>query len=294
MTAGGPGDGRADGGELPVQGSGIGGGSVQEDSASGSGGAGGLGGSGGPDDGATVPGGVAGPGGAAASGGLAGPDGTLAPVSGGQLVVRAQTAPSLVDRGGVVDSRPAAPVRRNARISKPARHPQWLVNQLPVGMLNSDFFVRFVSLFQELSGTLLDGADQLEHVPDTTVTPVPLLGYLASWIGAETVDASLPEQLQRLILRSSSKALAHRGTRRGLAGYLEMLSGGAAEVTDGGGVWVEGEAPGDVAWVRMTVEGTGHLSEDEFVALIRDEIPAHVRAELYVAGRRVLCTEDEK
>ncbi len=185
------------------------------------------------------------------------------------------------------------PLRRDARVSPPARNPQWLVNQLPVGMLQSDFFVRFVSMFQELGGSLLDGADQIVNIPDATVTPVPMIGQLASWIGVETVDASLPEQLQRLILRSSSKALAHRGTIRGLKGYLEMLSGGPAEIEDGGGVWSEGGAPGDVAWVRMKVEGTGHLSEDEFVALVRDEIPAHVRAELWVAGRRALSTAED-
>ncbi len=213
---------------------------------------------------------------------------------GSQLVVRAATPAVLPGTGEVVDSRPTAPVRRDARVSKPRRHPQWLVNQLPVGMLGSDFFVRFVSLFQELAETLMDGADQVEHVPDATVTPVPMLGHLASWIGVQTVDESLPEDLQRLILRSSAKALAFRGTRRGLEGYLEMLSGGPVEVTDGGGVWIEGEAPDDVAWVRMRVQGTGHLSEDEFVALIRDEVPAHVRAELFVMGRRVLCTEEEK
>jgi phage tail-like protein len=214
--------------------------------------------------------------------------------AGSQLVVRSENAPALTGDARLVPTRPVAPSRRNSRVSKPARHPQWLVNQLPVGMLNSDFFVRFVSMFQELSESLLDGADQVENIPDATVTPVPMLGHLASWIGVETVDASLPEDLQRLILRSSSRALAFRGTRRGLTGYLEMLSGGPVQVEDGGGVWVEGDAPDDVAWLRMSVDGTGHLSEDEFVALVRDEIPAHVRAELYVLGRRVLCTEEEK
>jgi phage tail-like protein len=182
------------------------------------------------------------------------------------------------------------PLRRDARVGKPARNPQWLVNQLPVGMLQSDFFVRFVSMFQELAGSMMDGADQIDRIPDATVTPVPMVGHLGSWIGVDTIDASLPEELQRLILRSSSKALGHRGTIRGLRGYLEMLSGAEAEVTDGGGIWIEGEAPADYAWVRMRVQGTGHLSEDEFVALVRDEVPAHVRAELWVAGRRVLST----
>ena len=51
----------------------------------------------------------------------------------------------------------------------------------------------------------------------------------------------------------------------------------------------------DVAWVRMTVAGTGHLSGDEFVALVRDEVPAHVRVELWVGRAGVLSTvEDDR
>lgn len=203
--------------------------------------------------------------------------------------------PVLDDRGrAAVDAsaRGLPPLRRDARVGKPTRSPQWLVNQLPVGMLQSDFFVRFVSLFQELAGPLMEGADQVDQIADATVTPLPMVGHLGSWIGVDTIDASLPEELQRLILRSSSRALSHRGTIRGLRGYLEMLSGAEAEVTDGGGVWIEGGAPADYAWVRMKVQGTGHLSEDEFVALVRDEVPAHVRAELWVAGRRVLSTAE--
>lgn len=185
-------------------------------------------------------------------------------------------------------------MRRDARVGRVKRHPQWLVNQLPVGMLGSDFFVRFVSIFQELAESLMDDADQLEHVPDAAVAPTPLLSYLASWIDVHTVDPSLPDEVQRVILRSSAKALALRGTRRGLTQYLQMLSGDEAEVTDGGGVWGEGGAPADTAWVRMAVTGTGHLSESEFVALIRDEVPAHVRAELYVGDRRVFSTWEER
>ncbi len=186
-----------------------------------------------------------------------------------------------------------AHVRRDARVGRAPRSPDWMLNNLPVGMLQSDFFVRFVSIFQELGASLLEDADLIDHVTDRTVTPVPMISHLASWIGVDTVDASIPEELQRVILHSSSKALAWRGTRFGLTEYLRMLSAGDAVVEDGGGVWAEGEAPEDVAWVRMTVHGTGHLSEDEFVALVRDEIPAHVRAELWIGSRRVLSTAPE-
>ena len=196
---------------------------------------------------------------------------------------------------GVPAAAIGVPVRRGMRVSRPARHPRWLVDQLPVGMVQSDFFVRFVGMFQEVATTLLDDADLVEHVADATVTPVPMLQYLAGWIGVDSVDQSLAEDLQRTIVRSSAHSLAHRGTVSGLRGFVEMLSGGPAEVVDGGGIWPEGESPGDVAWVTITVAGTGHLSEDEFVALVRDEVPAHVRVEMWVGTRRVLSTmEDDR
>ncbi|MBV9823046.1 MAG: phage tail protein, partial [Actinobacteria bacterium] len=77
------------------------------------------------------------------------------------------------------------------------------------------------------------------------------------------------------------------GTRAGLHQFLEMTSGGEAEVVDGGGIWPEGEAPADTAHVTMKVASTGWLEEADFVALVRDEVPAHVRAELWIGDRRV-------
>jgi phage tail-like protein len=196
---------------------------------------------------------------------------------------------------GVPAAGVGVPVRRGMRVSRPARHPRWLVDQLPVGMAQQDFFVRFVGIFQELASTLLEDADLVEHVADVTVTPVPMLRALAGWIGVDSVDESLPEDLQRLIVRSSARSLARRGTTEGLREFVEMLSGGPAVIDDGGGVWREGDAPSDVAWVRIEVAGTGHLTDQEFVALLRDEVPAHVRVELWVAGRRALSTvEDDR
>ncbi len=196
---------------------------------------------------------------------------------------------------GVPAAGVGVPVRRGMRVSRPARSERWLVDQLPVGMTESDFFVRFVGLFQEIASTLLDDADLVEHIPDVSVTPVPMLQYLAGWIGVDSIDQSLPEDLQRLIVRSSARSLAHRGTVGGLGDFVEMLSGSPATIRDGGGIWPEGDAPDDVAWVSIEVQSTGHLSEGEFIALVRDEVPAHVRMELWVGKRRVLSTmEDDR
>lgn len=180
-----------------------------------------------------------------------------------------------------------------ASVSRSARNPDWLLHQLPVGMLDSDFFVRFVSIFQELGNSLLADADNIDNVADLTVAPDALVRWLGSWIGVESIDPSLPEELQRRIVASSAGTLAWRGTPAGLTRFLELASDGPARVSDGGGVWRDGDAPADTAWVRMEVDSTGWLPQADFVALVRDEVPAHVRAELHVGGQCVWTSDGE-
>ncbi|HZC72270.1 MAG TPA: phage tail protein [Jatrophihabitans sp.] len=174
------------------------------------------------------------------------------------------------------------------------RGPIWMLEQLPAGLLDSDFFVRFVSIFQELGETLLADADNIENVIDVTVAPEEMVRWVGSWIGVEGIDAALPGELQRRIVESSADTLAWRGTARGLCRFLELISGGPVEVEDGGGVWRAGERPPDTAWVRMRVESTGWMPESDFAALVRDEVPAHVRAQLWLGDRLIWTTEDEK
>lgn len=180
---------------------------------------------------------------------------------------------------------PAAP--RRAR-----RNPQWLVNQLPVGMTDSEFFVRFIGIFQHVGDSLLADADNIDNVADVTVAPDTMVRWMGSWIGTDSIDASLADELQRRIVAGAASTLTLRGTAEGLRRFLELTSGGEVEVTDGGGVWRAGEVPHDTAWVRMRVESTGWMPEPDFVELVRDEIPAHVRAELFVGDRQIWTSED--
>jgi len=177
--------------------------------------------------------------------------------------------------------------------TRPQRSPTWMLDQLPVSMLDHDFFVRFVSIFQEMGGTLLHDADNIEHVASSSVAPSPMLPYLASWIGVETIDDSQPESLQRRIVAGAAKTLTWRGTARGLRSYLELISESPADVEEGGGIWRAGDAPEDTAWVVMRVQSTGLLELTDFIDVVRDEVPAHVRAELYVGPDRVWTSEEE-
>lgn len=189
---------------------------------------------------------------------------------------------SIVPRSGYV---PVA-------VQKAVRSRVWLLEQLPNGLLDSDFFVRFVSIFQEMAESLVGNADNVENLVDLTVAPTEFVRWLGSWIGVEGIDAALPDDLQRRIVESSAQTLAWRGTKRGLTKFLEMVSGGPAEVEDGGGVWRDDEAPHDTAWVRMRVESTGWMPEPAFTVLVRDEVPAHVRAQLWVGERLIWMSDD--
>jgi phage tail-like protein len=174
-----------------------------------------------------------------------------------------------------------------------ARSPHWMLDQLPVGLLESDFFVRFVSLFQQIGETLLEDADNVEHLPDLTVTPDPLVRWLGGWIGVDSLDPSLPSELQRRIVKSAARTLSWRGTIAGLREFLELTTDRPAEVSDGGGVWRADEAPHDTNWVRMSVESTGWLTEADFIELVRDEVPAHVHAYLYVGDRLIWASDTD-
>ena len=94
-------------------------------------------------------------------------------------------------------------------------------------------------------------------------------------------------------MASSAATLTWRGTPAGLTRFLELASRGPARVTDGGVVNDTATTEIYTAWVRMEVDSTGWMPENDFVALVRDEVPAHVRAELLVAGRRVWSSTGE-
>jgi phage tail-like protein len=174
-----------------------------------------------------------------------------------------------------------------------ARRPDWLVAQLPVGMLEDDFFRRFVSIFQDMADTIIDGVDSIEHAVDITVAPEAMVRFLGSWIGVHAIDPSLPLPLQRRVVQGAAQALTWRGTRRGLLSYLEVICGEGVEIEESGGVWREGEAPRDPPSVVIRVPSTGWVSEEDFTRLVRDELPANASCIIEVAGRPIWPVSEE-
>lgn len=174
-----------------------------------------------------------------------------------------------------------------------SRHEDWLLRQLPLGMLSEDFFVRFVSIFQEQAGTLVAHADNLAHLADVRLTPPEMVRFMAQWLGLPGIDPEYSEAAQRRILQTAAATLQWRGTTTGLTRLLELYSGGPVIVSEGGGIFEQGEAPVGPAWVVMEVQSTGLLEEADFLSLVLDEVPAHVHAEVWVGQHRIWPTAEQ-
>ena len=172
------------------------------------------------------------------------------------------------------------------------RRDDWLLHQLPVGMAEDDFLFRFVTIFQRVADTVTHQIDTLPHMFDPTVAPEPMVQAMASWLGIDWLDSSLDGRQQREIVLRYAELIQWRGTKRGLQQLLSLLSGGPATVKDSGGVFAEGEAPAAPPHVRLDIESAGWNSVPDLVRIVRDELPATVTFDLWIAGERVWPTTE--
>jgi phage tail-like protein len=162
------------------------------------------------------------------------------------------------------------------------RRDDWLSHQLPVGMTDDDFLMRFLKIFQTVTDTVFHQIDTLPHMFDPAVAPDEMVRLMSRWLGLELVDSSLDDALQREIVMEYSQLLKWRGTRRGMQHMLEVITGAQVTVGDSGGVYPEGDAPRTAPHVRIAVEGTGWASEEDLLVMVRTELPASVTFELRI------------
>lgn len=167
------------------------------------------------------------------------------------------------------------------------RRADWLVQQLPVGMTEDDFFVRFVSIFQEIAGTVLDEVDTLPHLFDTAVAPDSQVRAIGSWVGLDWVDPTLPDAAQRRLVRGYCAGLPWRGTALGLSRLLTLITGSTPEIEDSGGVFLEDEAPEAWPHVSIRLPSAGRATVNDLCRIIRQELPATVTFDLEIDGTLV-------
>ena len=167
------------------------------------------------------------------------------------------------------------------------RRDDWLLHQLPVGMVEDDFLARFLMIFQNVADTELHQIDTLQHMFDPNVAPDAMVRALGTWIGIDWIDSSLPDELQRRIVLEYSDLVQWRGTSRGLRQLLELISLEPAVVHDSGGVFLENDAPAQPPHVKLYVASAGWATEPDLIRIVRAELPASVTFELHCGARRI-------
>jgi len=177
-------------------------------------------------------------------------------------------------------------------MSKTVRPRGWLASQLPPAMITpasvgeaDPFLPRYLSIFEDVAGTVQDRVDSLAHLLDPTVAPLPMVRWLGSWMGLNVPDSMDPE-LQRKLVRATGHWLSLRGTPRGLGGLVAELTSGEVRVIDEGGVFSPSEELRFGTTVTVEVETTGKLTDSQLRSIISSGLPVGTKLELSVGLTR--------
>ncbi len=93
------------------------------------------------------------------------------------------------------------------------------------------FFRRYLRGFDDAAMPMRETLDNLHRFFDAYETPPDFLPWLATWVGI-VLDENWPEMKRRRLIREAVELYRWRGTRRGLARYLEIYAGVRPEVND--------------------------------------------------------------
>lgn len=166
--------------------------------------------------------------------------------------------------------------------------PYPLLDQLPALYSGDAFLERFLGALDEVLAPVLLTLDNLPAHLHPGTAPDDFLAWLGSWVSVE-VDEDSPLSRQRAVVSGAIAGHRRRGTAEGLAAAVRVETGVEPEISESGGcTWSSDPGaplPGDrVPWVRVVLRPSGPEQVDRpaLEALIRAEVPAHVRYELEI------------
>ncbi|HEX4704275.1 MAG TPA: phage tail protein [Pseudonocardiaceae bacterium] len=162
----------------------------------------------------------------------------------------------------------------------PTPHP--LADRLPAVYLEDGFVQRFTAALDEVLAPVFATLDGLSGYLDPWLAPADFLDWLANWVALDADESWTPSQRRELIA-NAVELHRWRGTRRGLAAHVRLLTGGVAEVVDSGGCVAsdlpDGPLPGaSPARVTLRVRAAAPDAVDLYRlrAAVAAAVPAHV------------------
>jgi phage tail-like protein len=160
--------------------------------------------------------------------------------------------------------------------------PHPLGERLPAMYQEDSFVQRLTAALDEVLAPVFSSVDNLDAYLDPGLAPEDFLQWLGSWVGMALDESWAPER-RRAVLAEAVGLYRVRGTARGLAGYLRLLTGAEVEIDETGGTahstGADATPPGSPNFamvVRLRPPAGGNLDAAYLDALVASAKPAHV------------------
>lgn len=168
--------------------------------------------------------------------------------------------------------------------------PHPLGDRLPAMYLEDSLVQRMTVAFDEVLAPIFSSLDNLDAYVDPDLAPADFVLWLGDWVGL-ALDESWPVERRRAVLAAAASLYRVRGTARGLAEYLQILTGAKVEIEETGGTaYSTGsdiEPPGSPNFamvVRIRAGEGGPVDMARVEALVTAAKPAHVVHRIEVEG----------
>ncbi|WP_018680468.1 phage tail protein [Actinokineospora enzanensis] len=163
----------------------------------------------------------------------------------------------------------------------PVRHP--IGDRLPGIYAGNEFTQRFTGALDEVLAPVFAVLDAFPDYLDPALSPPDFLDWLCEWVALET-DERWSLDRRRDLVGAAVRTHRARGTAAALAAQVRVLTGGAVEIVDSGGLVVResagGALPGtDPGAVRVVVRvpDRGQVDAAAVAAAVREAVPVHLR-----------------
>lgn len=172
----------------------------------------------------------------------------------------------------------------------PTPHP--LGEQLPAVFADDSFTQRFVAALDEVLAPVFATLDNQAAYLDPALAPDDYVDWLAKWVALD-VEEQWPLPRRRRLVSTAVALHRRRGTRGGLAGLIELVTGGRAEVLDSGGC-VASADPGTPLpgadrpglLVRVRIPDPSTVDAARLDALVAANKPAHLPHTLEILAEK--------
>ena len=166
--------------------------------------------------------------------------------------------------------------------------PHPLGERMPAVYTDDDFTQRFTQALDEVLAPVFTVLDCFPAYLDPRLAPPDFVDWLAGWVALDLDESWSGPQRRELVARAV-RLHRFRGTRRGLAEHVWLLTGGRVDIADSGGTSVsqhpQGPMPGSSpahVLIRIRVANPEAVDRARITAAVRRMVPAHVATTIEV------------